>query len=192
LDFDRFLKRLNPVLTAILKAPVLHHLCSSGLLLLTVRGRRTGRRYSIPVGYQRDGRDVVVLVSKARRKSWWRNFRRPHPAKLLVQGRRYSAVGEVERPESADFAKAMERTFRRMPILGRQFGVVYDASTGLTPSQIKHLGHEAAVVVFSDLVLTPTRPHVRAFGLKTSAASLERNSVSQESSAVKMKSGDSS
>ena len=83
--------RVNPVIVGILRSP-LHGLMSSGLLLLTVTGRRTGRRYTIPVGYQRDGDRLVILVSKARRKNWWRNYLDPAPVEMLVAGQKDADV----------------------------------------------------------------------------------------------------
>src|SRR5206468_12338216 len=66
-DLDRLMTRLNPVVAWLLRSP-LHPLLSGALMLLQVTGRRTGRRYWIPVGYQRDGSTITVLVSRARRK----------------------------------------------------------------------------------------------------------------------------
>ena len=50
MDIDRLMTRLNPVIGAVLRSP-LHPLLSHGLALLHVTGRRSGRRYWIPVGY---------------------------------------------------------------------------------------------------------------------------------------------
>lgn len=145
MDFDRVMSRMNPVVVALLRSP-LHRLASRGLLLLTVTGRRTGRRYTIPVGYQMDGDRFVILVSKARRKNWWRNYHDPAPVELLVAGRDLAGMGWVVQPESFEFRKNVERTFRRMPWLSRQFSIDYDPRIGLTDAQVAHLGVEAAMV----------------------------------------------
>ena len=145
MDFDRIMTRVNPLIVAILRSP-LHGLMSTGLLLLTVTGRRTGRRYTIPVGYQRDGDRYVILVSKARRKNWWRNYTDPAPVELLVKGEELHGMGWVVQPESFEFRKNVERTFRRLPWLAAQFAFEYDARTGLTDEQVQHLGVEAAMV----------------------------------------------
>jgi len=56
------------------------------MLLVTVTGRRSGQRYTIPVGYRRR-RDVLdVLVSKAPTKQWWRNYREPGPVEVWLRG----------------------------------------------------------------------------------------------------------
>lgn len=145
MDLDRIMTRINPLIVGILRSP-LHGLLSTGLLLLTVTGRRTGRRYTIPVGYQRDGNRYVILVSKARRKNWWRNYIDPAPVELCVKGTERRGMAWVVQPESFEFRKNAERTFRRLPWLSAQFGFAYDAATGLTDEQVLHLGVEGAMV----------------------------------------------
>ena len=114
--------------------------------MLQVTGRRTGRRYWIPVGYQRDGDTITVLVSKAPRKQWWRNYRDPGPADVLLHGRTLHGRAHVLPAESAAFQEAIDRTFRRVPGLGRQFGIRYDRRTGLTPAQCDIVATNAVVV----------------------------------------------
>jgi hypothetical protein len=149
MDFDRFFSRLNPIFVAIARTPVLHWVQSPFLILVTVTGRRTGRRYTIPVGYQLFGEKIITLVSKARRKNWWRNYLDPAPAEILLKGERVACEGGVLRPDSSEFREYVETTFRRLPWLGGQFGIVYDRGTGLTDAQVDYLGREAAIVRFT-------------------------------------------
>ena len=82
INVDALASRLNPLVVAILRTPLVHWLLSPGLMLLTVTGRRSRRRYTIPVGYQRDGSDLIVLVSEAPKKQWWRNCREAQPPRF--------------------------------------------------------------------------------------------------------------
>ena len=100
----------------------------------------------IPVGYQRDGGDITVMISEARRKNWWRNYREPGPVELLLRGRTLRGRAELVPPGSAEFRRRAERTLRRMPWLGRVFRVAYDRRTGLSEAQLAELGEEIAVV----------------------------------------------
>jgi hypothetical protein len=72
---------------------------------LRVTRRRTGRQYWIPVGYQRDADTITVLVSKAPRKQWWRNYRAPGPADVLLHGRTLHGCAHVLATESTAFRK---------------------------------------------------------------------------------------
>ena len=145
MDLDRLMTRLNPLVAWVLRSP-LHPVLDRMLLMLRVTGRRTGRQYWIPVGYQRDGDIITVLVSKAPRKQWWRNYRDPGPADVLLHGRTLHGRAHVLPAESAAFQEAIDRTFRRVPGLGRQFGVRYDRRTGLTPAQWRTVVANAVVV----------------------------------------------
>jgi deazaflavin-dependent oxidoreductase (nitroreductase family) len=131
--------------TWLLRSP-LHRLVGGGLLLLTVTGRRSGRRYTIPVGYQRDGDVLHVLVSKARRKQWWRNFREPAPVEVELRGERWQATGRLIDAESAAFRDVVAATLQRLPMLGRQLGIAYDPARGLSDEQRRVVMAEAALV----------------------------------------------
>lgn len=60
---------VNPTLAAILRSP-LHRLLSNALMLLSFHGRRSGKRYTIPVGYLQQG-NRLYLFSHA---GWWKNL----------------------------------------------------------------------------------------------------------------------
>jgi deazaflavin-dependent oxidoreductase (nitroreductase family) len=142
---DGFFTRLNPLIVGILRSPV-HWLLSPGLMLLTVTGRRSGRRYTIPVGYQRDADGITVMISEARSKSWWRNYHDPGPVELRVRGRVRNGTAVLVAPGSDEFRERAELTLRRMPWMGRVFRVAYDKRAGLSDAQVKALGDEIAVV----------------------------------------------
>ena len=144
-DVDRWTTRLNPVVVRLLRSP-LHHVIGGGLMLITVTGRRTGRRYTIPVGYQRDGGVLHVLVSKAPRKQWWRNFRTPAGLEVELRGERFAATGRLVAPGSERFFAVVEATLRRLPMLARQFGIAWNPRAGLGAEQRAVLAREVALV----------------------------------------------
>jgi len=148
MDLDRLMTRLNPLVAWVLRSP-LHPLLSGGLVLLQVTGRRTGRRYWIPVGYQRDGDTLTVLVSRADRKQWWRNYRQAGPVELRLRGQTRHGRAQVVPAEDVAFRTAVERTFERLPFLGAQFGIRYDPRAGLSASQLETVASSGAVVAIT-------------------------------------------
>ena len=144
----RLLDRLNPLVVAILRSPV-HWLASPGLMAVTIIGRRTGRTYTIPVGYHDVGDAVVVLVSDGPGRSWWRNFRTEHPAVLTLRGRAVPARGLALDPMSDEFRQRAEQAFARAGFIPRIFGVDFDPEQGLSSEQQAKLGAEAAIVRFT-------------------------------------------
>ena len=139
----------NRLVRAVLRGPA-HRLASGGLMVLDWTGRTTGKQYSIPVGYQQRGDEVVVLLSKPYDKSWWKNFRTPWPAELLIKNDQVPVTGVVIAPGEDRFHAEIERTLRRLPWMGSQFGgIKYDKATGLTDEQRAVLDDHVAVVVFT-------------------------------------------
>ncbi|HEX3425078.1 MAG TPA: nitroreductase/quinone reductase family protein [Acidimicrobiales bacterium] len=106
-------KLKNRVPAAILRSPA-HRMLSSKTLLLSYTGRRSGRRYATPVNYHQ--RDDAILV--ATDSAWWRNFRTPAPATVLVRGTKLAVIGEVlGDPDEA--ATALAEIVRAQPSYGR-------------------------------------------------------------------------
>ena len=82
----------------ILRSPV-HWILSKRLLLIGVRGRRTGRVYSLPVGYVEAEGAIYVMVGDYETKRWWLNLRGGAPVTLLLQGRSVDADAEILDPD---------------------------------------------------------------------------------------------
>lgn len=141
--------RLNPLVVACLHAPGLHHLLSAGLATITSQGRRSGRRICFPVGYHDQGDAVLVMVSEAAHRSWWRNFREPWPATLRLRGQEREATGLVLSPDDAEYRRRVERSFARAAFIPRIFGIDFDAERGLSADQVEQLAATAAVVRFT-------------------------------------------
>lgn len=89
---------INPVMRFILKSP-LHVIFSSGIMLITFTGRKSGRQFTTPVRYLQDGDTVRCFT--ARENKWWRNLRQPATVTLRIRGRDadYEAVAIHEDPE---------------------------------------------------------------------------------------------
>jgi hypothetical protein len=82
----KVIRAVNPVLRAVLSSRF-HAPISDQLLVLHFTGRRTGRRYSLPVGYRDvDGRMAVLTNS-----GWRVNFRGGADVQLTLHGRMHPA-----------------------------------------------------------------------------------------------------
>jgi hypothetical protein len=139
----------NRVVIGLLRSRA-HVIASKGLMVLSWEGRRSGNHYTIPVGYQRDGDAIVVLLSKPHDKTWWKNFREPWPAELLVRNTVMPVEGALVAPGTDQFFEDIERTLRRLPWMGSQFGgIKYDKETGLTDEQRTVLCDHVADVRFT-------------------------------------------
>ena len=76
-------KFINPIVALLLRSP-LHFLMSGSLLLITFVGKRTGRSYTTPVRYVRDGATVRCFTSRHTR--WWCNLGGGAEVTLTIRG----------------------------------------------------------------------------------------------------------
>lgn len=118
----RFLfKVLNPLFTLILRSP-LHPLLSKRLVLLSFTGRRSGKRYTLPIGYARVG---GVLLSGTE-SGWKRNLRGGVPVRVLLRGKDLGGIAEVVDDE-AGMAEGYGAILAAAPSYGRALAVRVDA-----------------------------------------------------------------
>jgi deazaflavin-dependent oxidoreductase (nitroreductase family) len=64
---------VNPVVRVLARTPA-RRLLGRPLVLLRYTGRRTGRRFELPVMAAQAGEDLVVVAGQHDAKTWWRNF----------------------------------------------------------------------------------------------------------------------
>ena len=86
----------NRFITWLLRSP-LHGLLSYGTMLLTVRGRKSGKPYSTPVDYYEE--DGFIWVLSNRDRSWWRNLQEGANVEILLKGKSVHGFAELELDE---------------------------------------------------------------------------------------------
>ena len=77
----------------VLRSP-LHGMLSNSMLLITVKGRKTGKEYTLPVNYYRQNGNLWVLTNRDR--TWWRNLQGGAEVSLLLKRQPVSAFAEPE------------------------------------------------------------------------------------------------
>ena len=108
---------LNQVPKAILRSP-LHQAMSRRFLLLSFQGRKTGRRYQLPVAYLRRGGEVIMTTDSG----WWRNFQRGRPVQLRLAGRRVNGTAWAV-TDDAEVAAALRDLVESQPSYARLAGM---------------------------------------------------------------------
>lgn len=89
----------NAFVSILLRTPLLHRVISKGLLLLTFTGRKSGKRYTTPAGYYREGNTVMLLTKWFR--PWWRNFMGSAPVEVRVEGKVCQGIAKALTDETA-------------------------------------------------------------------------------------------
>jgi deazaflavin-dependent oxidoreductase (nitroreductase family) len=109
----------NPMMIWLLKSP-LHFFVSKNMMLVTYKGRKSGKTYTIPVNYIRDEHTLYTTSWKDR--TWWRNLRDGAPVQLRVQGQERIAIPKVSEANE-EVASLLNTYFRIAPNMARYFEV---------------------------------------------------------------------
>lgn len=95
------------------------------VLLLTVRGRHSGRTFTVPLMFVRDGNDLIVAASNGgvdREPQWWLNLRHSPHAAVEIGGETLNvAASEVDDTERAALWARLCQAYRGFT--GYQSGV---------------------------------------------------------------------
>jgi F420H(2)-dependent quinone reductase len=109
----------NPVARTIARSPM-HGLADKTTVLLHVTGRKTGRRYDIPIGYvEIDGRLVMITIAR-----WRVNLRGGADVEVTWHGRRRPMRAMLEEDPAA-VAVAYQSVIDHLgwPRAARQLGI---------------------------------------------------------------------
>lgn len=138
----------NPLVKRLLDSRVAGPMARQ-VLLLRYRGRRSGRTFTTPVGYVRDGDRIVMVTSPAYR--WWPNFVGGAQAELrLPEGWRRATV-DVVPPDDPRYDDVVAlQVGRRGPGMLRGFGVEVD-DAGHVSSEAKATASAHAHLVLATL-----------------------------------------
>jgi hypothetical protein len=108
----------NDFVAFMLRTPL--HVFLGNTMLITVTGCKTGKTYSTPVGFYRDGDWLWVMTSRDR--TWWRNVRHGAKVSLLLRGKKVPAFAEAEINETAVEARMLDY-IRKIPLAAKPLGI---------------------------------------------------------------------
>ena len=108
----------NDFVKFFLRTPL--HVFMGNTMLLTVTGCKTGRTYSTPVGFYREGDTLWVLSSRDR--TWWRNVRKGEYVSLLLKGKTIKAFARAELDENC-VEKHLLDYVQHIPMAAKSLGI---------------------------------------------------------------------
>jgi deazaflavin-dependent oxidoreductase (nitroreductase family) len=109
------------------------------VLLITVRGRRSGRTYTLPVQFARTGATIYIVPGAPAHKTWWRNLRGGARVQLWLRGQHVAGSAEVI-PGAADpgaVKEGLQVYLRRFPGMARMYHVRRGAGGILDPDDLR-------------------------------------------------------
>jgi deazaflavin-dependent oxidoreductase (nitroreductase family) len=137
---------VNRVMRGLLRAPLLSRLVGSKLVTLYVVGRKSGRRYTVPVAYTTDQGDLLIGTPFG----WGRNLRTGEAVTIRLRGRRRMADVRViaDEPGVVDAYGLMARDNRNFASFNK---IGFDASGDPVPADL----HQAWAAGARAFRLTP-------------------------------------
>ena len=120
------------------------------VMLLRFKGRRSGTTFTTPVGYVREGDQVIVVTSPSYK--WWHNVIGGAAVEVRLEGRWHDAKALLLTPDddAYDDAVALQVT-KRGPGMLRGFGIPV-TDDGRVPTEARATAPTKAHIVHIDLM----------------------------------------
>jgi hypothetical protein len=114
--------------------------------MIRYRGRRTGRRYELPVQFARNGNCIWILPGSPEHKTWWRNLRGGADVDLVLAGHDMHGHAMVIDPRQTEFAEGLAAYLRAVPRARRALGLPKHASPGPGGTGLRQISDRAVLV----------------------------------------------
>lgn len=140
-------KIANPMVRLILGSRF-HGLLSTALLLLTYRGRKSGKEYTLPVQYAQQGNKVYILPGMPQQKTWWRNLKEGRAVQVTLRGQQRPGEALVLDPQadSRERLAAFDQYLRRFPGVAKMHGVSTDANGQFATEDLARAARQVVMV----------------------------------------------
>lgn len=133
-------RNFNRVMISLLRSP-LHGLMSRNIMLVTFKGRKSGRLFTTPVSYDWQG-DTVTFMT---RSGWWRNLNPAEEITLRIRGKDYRGKPVVitDRQQVAD---GLGVYLQHIPNVARFYNVKPDATGRIDPQELHRAADGVAMI----------------------------------------------
>jgi hypothetical protein len=132
---------INPLFTLVLATPA-HGLLSTRLMQLSFIGRRSGKRYSLPVGYVQTNGTVLVTTNSG----WRHNLHDDAPVGLRLRGQQRTGRANVITDDEG-LRAAFTTLVKAAPQLGEITGVALGDDGQARPDQVAAARQRGFVVI---------------------------------------------
>ena len=131
-------KIANPFVRLILRSPF-HRLMSAALLIITYRGRKTGKEYSLPVQFVQDGNHIYIVPGLPEQKTWWRNLKDGVPVQLVLRGQTLAGNGVLlkQDTDSETIVKSFGLILQRFPALAKYHHIRVEADGSFNTGDVR-------------------------------------------------------
>ena len=103
---------VNKMMMWLLRSP-LHGTVSKKMMLMTVTGRKSGKKYTFPVSYIREGGGMICMSNRVGR-TWWKNLRGGADVTLRLRGKAVAGYATVVEDDLEAITKGIETMYRHV------------------------------------------------------------------------------
>jgi hypothetical protein len=136
---------LNAFMKFMLRTPLLHNLVSSKVMLITFKGRKSGKTYSTPVSYYQEGNTVLAFTNSQR--LWWRNFIDGNPITIRIKGKNLTGTGTAVVDDKEAIAEGFTKHLKNNKIDAKIYGVTYDTDGSPNQQQVRKLAEDYVIMI---------------------------------------------
>ncbi len=105
----RFVEIFNSGVTRLTDSPRWGNVVGRYITSISYTGRKSGRQFTLPVGYRRTGDTVTIGANLPDQKAWWRNFLGDGaPMTIQLDGTERSGHAIAHRDERGRVAVTLE------------------------------------------------------------------------------------
>ena len=136
--------QFNSMMIWLIRSP-LHFFVSKNMMVANFTGHKSGKAYSVPMNYLRDGEKLYTTSQRGR--TWWRNLRNGNPVTLRLQGKDVHAIPQVTESDEG-VADLLDHYFSLAPKMARYFEVRLDPEGHPIPEDVKTSAQSEVMITF--------------------------------------------
>ena len=130
-------RAINPVMRRLLATRFHRQIGSDMIMVLSFRGRRSGKVYEFPIGYMQDGSEIVCYSPFG----WWTNLQGGAPVTVTLRGQRITGSADVC-TDPVTIASGMAEYLRHNPGDAFFFRVKLDKNREPVAKDVERAAHE--------------------------------------------------
>ncbi len=131
----------NVIVRFLLHSP-LHFLLSNTMMLLTYTGRKSGKHYTNPLPYMREGDMVTVFTQR----TWWKNVRACPKVAVEIKRHRMDGRAEAISDDKAAIATSLLTFLRKYPAQAKWYNVPLDVDGQPNAAAVQQVAHFVVMV----------------------------------------------
>jgi len=135
---------VNKMIMRMLRSP-LHGIVSKDMMVIAVTGRKSGKKYTLPVSYVREGNKVICSTDRAVRL-WWRNLRGGANVTLWLRGKEMTGQATVIYDDPEAIAKGIETMLKQVPRDAKYYNVRLDDQKRPFPEDITRSAQHRVII----------------------------------------------